>query len=278
MRAFVASIIGLLALSLAFDVEARRLGGGRNLGTQRQATPQQPAPKAPAQQQAGTQQTQPAQPAAAGNKWLGPLAGLALGAGLVALFLHNGTAGLLAGLLVIALMLAAAIYVARMMRARAAGATMLYAGAGAGDAAPRPPASAGAAPHAVAVTSRWPDGFDAAEFVRHAKRNFVRLQAAHDQSDITTVGDFLTPALAREIEADIAARAGAPQQTIVMTLNAEVLDVAIEGDHYVVSVRFSGLIRESADDEPVEFSETWHLEKPVRGHGGWLVAGIQQVQ
>lgn len=84
MKAFAALMVGLLTLGFAFDTEARRLGGARNLGTQRQAvTPQQPAPRAPArqqtQQQAGAT-TAPAQPAAAGNKWLGPLAGLTLGA------------------------------------------------------------------------------------------------------------------------------------------------------------------------------------------------------
>lgn len=277
MKAFAALMTGFLALSMAFDADARRLGGARNLGTQRQAvTPQQPAPKAPVQQQAGAQQPAPAQPAAAGNKWLGPLAGLALGAGLAALFLNNGPAGLLAGIMLISLMLAAAVYVARMMRARAAGAPLQYAGAGA--AIDPFPASGGAAPHAVATTSRWPADFDAMEFVRHARLNFVRLQSAHDQGDITALSEFLTPALAREIGADIAARSGAAQQTDVVTLNADVLDVASESDHYVVSVRFSGLIRESANEQPVEFSETWHLEKPLKGRGGWLVAGIQQVQ
>lgn len=275
MKALAALMVGLLTLTAVFEAEARRMGGARNLGTQRQAvTPQQPAPKAPAQQQAGTQQAAAAQPAAAGNKWLGPLAGLALGAGLAALFLNNGPAGLLAGFLVIALMLAAGIYVARMMRARSAGAPLQYAGAG--GAAPLP-ASGGAAPHAVATTSGWPREFDAAGFVRHAKLNFVRLQAAHDQGDVSTLGEFLAPALAREIEADITGRGGAAQQTDVVTLNAEVLEVATESDQYIVSVRFTGLIRETTGEEPAEFSEIWHLEKPVRGRGGWLVAGIQQV-
>ena len=52
--------------------------------------------------------------------------------------------------------------------------------------------------------------------------------------------------------------------------------MAEEAGSYVVSVRFSGLIRESADGSPEPFSETWHLVKPVRGRSGWLVAGIQQ--
>jgi predicted lipid-binding transport protein (Tim44 family) len=27
-----------------------------------------------------------------------------------------------------------------------------------------------------------------------------------------------------------------------------------------------------------DFSEVWHLVKPIDGSGGWLVVGIQQVQ
>jgi predicted lipid-binding transport protein (Tim44 family) len=55
-----------------------------------------------------------------------------------------------------------------------------------------------------------------------------------------------------------------------------VLDVATEGDQYVVSVRFTGLIREEAGAEPEPFKEIWNLEKPVTGRSGWLIAGIQQ--
>jgi predicted lipid-binding transport protein (Tim44 family) len=55
-----------------------------------------------------------------------------------------------------------------------------------------------------------------------------------------------------------------------------VLNVATEDGQYIVSVRFSGLIRESGEPQPQPFSETWHLQKPVNGRTGWLVAGIQQ--
>ena len=65
-------------------------------------------------------------------------------------------------------------------------------------------------------------------------------------------------------------------KTEVLTLEAEVLDVAEEAGSYIVSVRFSGLIREAAGREAEPFSEIWHLEKPLKGRSGWLVAGIQQ--
>lgn len=277
-------LIALISLTVfAFDADARRLGGGRTIGKQREAiSQQQAAPKAPQQQQqqqAASGATTPAPQPTGASKWLGPLAGLALGAGLAALFLHNGIAGLLAGLLVIGLIIAAAVYAARFLRGKTASAPIQYAGAGAaGDGEPTriEPAFGGAAPHSVAAMSRWPAGFDAAEFVRHAKLNFIRLQATHDQRDLATIRDFLTPGLYREIEADVRAAGDSAQQTEVVTLNAEVLDVATEGDLYVVSVRFSGFIRETAGEEPQQFSEIWHLEKPVAGRSGWLVAGIQQ--
>lgn len=275
MKLFISAIIAFAGLSLvAVDADARRFSGGRNLGMQRSApTQQQAAPKAPAQQQ--QQQTAPATPAqqpTGASKWLGPLAGLALGAGLAALFLNNGLAGLLAGLLVIGLMVAAVAFVARaLMRGRVAQAPLQYAGAGAGIL----PGSAGA--HSVAATvGRWPAGFNAAEFVRHARLNFVRLQEAYDRKDLSMMRDFLAPQVYREIEADIRAAGGAGEHTEVLTLDAEVLDVAQEAGSYIVSVRFTGTIREAAGRDAEPFSETWHLEKPLDGRSGWVVAGIQQ--
>lgn len=282
MKKLLTIVTALIGFSVAaIDADARRLGGGGSLGKQRQSiSPQQAAPKAPAQQQQQPAATTgaPAQQPSAASRWLGPLAGLALGAGLASLFLNNGFAGGLAGLLMIMALVAAAVFVMRMLRARGDGAPIQYAGAGAQGGAQPPvaPLFGGAAPHSVAATAgQWPAGFDAAEFARHAKLNFVNLQAAHDRKDLSAMRDFMTPALYEEIEANMQA-SNAPQQTDVVTLDAEVLDVATEGDLYVVSVRFSGLIREAADQAPQEFSEIWHLDKPVSGDSGWLVSGIQQ--
>jgi len=61
-----------------------------------------------------------------------------------------------------------------------------------------------------------------------------------------------------------------------MTIDAEVLEAVDENNRHVVSVRFTGLVREAANQEPVPLDEVWHLTKPTRGRGGWLIAGIQQ--
>ena len=104
MKTLTVLIATFFTLGLfAFDAEAKRLGGARSIGKQREAiSPQQAAPKTPAQQQqtaSSTPAQQPVQQPAGASKWLGPLAGLALGAGLAALFLNNGLTGVLAGLL-----------------------------------------------------------------------------------------------------------------------------------------------------------------------------------
>lgn len=283
MKKLLAVVAAMAGLSMvAIDADAKRLGGGKSIGkqreavTQRQATPQQ----APAQPQAATAAT-PAQQPSGASKWLGPLAGLALGAGLASLFFNNGFSGALAGILMVVALVAAAMFVVRMLRSKTGTDPIRYAGAGAQGGVQPPVAptfgSGAAAPNSVAATtSRWPAGFDADQFVRHAKLNFVDMQAAYDRKDLSAMRDFLTPGLYREIEADMQASGNTPQTTDVVTLDAEVLDVATEGDLYVVSVRFSGLIREAAGQEPQEFSEIWHLEKPVNGRSGWLVSGIQQ--
>lgn len=279
MKKLLAVLIALFGLAMVtVEADARRMGGGKSIGTQRSV---QQAPKAPAQQQTAQPAGTPAQaPAAAtGNKWLGPLAGLAMGAGLMALFMNNGLAGGLAGLLLIAAIVGIGVMVFRALRGRPAEAPMQYAG----SAQPEPASfgTSGAAAHSVAATtatttSRWPTDFNAEEFIRHARLNFVRLQAAHDARDSEALADFLTPDVLEAVQEQWQMEGEAKGKTDVVTLESEVLDVITEGLLYIVSVRFSGLIRESADTEPQAFAEIWHLEKPLRGSTGWLVSGIQQ--
>ena len=279
MNKLFSIVIALIGLSLiAIDADARRFGGGRNLGMQRSApAQQQAAPKAPVQQQQAAPAT-PAQQPTGASKWLGPLAGFALGAGLAALFLNNGWAGLLAGMLLIGLIIAVVTFAARaMLRNRVAQGPLQYAGAGAGTQPTLDALPGGARMHSVATTAgRWPAGFNATEFVRHARLNFVRLQEAYDRKDLSMMRDFLAPDVYREIEADIRAAGATEEKTEVLTLEADVVDVVEEAGSYIVSVRFTGMIRESAGREAEPFNEIWHLEKPVSGRSGWTLAGIQQ--
>jgi predicted lipid-binding transport protein (Tim44 family) len=183
--------------------------------------------------------------------------------------------------LLILLLAAGLFYLFRMMRKPQVEnrrvEPMQYAGAGADPALGRSmpqPVSSSAAP---APGARYfPAGFDPEAFARQAKSNFIRMQEANDRADLTALRDMMTPALYTEIESQVRERGSAPQKTEVVTLDARTIEVVTEGDHYIASVRFTGLIREESAAQPESFSEVWHLQKPVNGASGWLMAGIQQ--
>lgn len=305
-------LLSVLAITFGFTLmavdisEAARVGGGKNTGRQSSSATNSSAPAqktAPAQQAAPT--PAPA-PASGMSKWLGPLAGIAAGIGIASLLGSMGMGGALgsmvSGILMIVLLLGAGYFIYRMLtRNKTAPQQSLgYAGTGnttatpASASTPAQPAqftgnAGAAAPGSLAATlggastlnaapnvaaSRWPADFDAPEFERQAKMNFERLQAANDAGDASTLRDFLTPELYRELEGEMKSAWGAPQKTEAVDLKSEVLEVVTEGDLYIVSVRFTGQIRENGVLN--NLNEIWHLEKPVTGRAGWRVSGIQQ--
>jgi predicted lipid-binding transport protein (Tim44 family) len=104
----------------------------------------------------------------------------------------------------------------------------------------------------------------------------MALQSANDARDLPRLRSYLSPEVFDAVQADIAERGDAPQQTQVFGLTAQVLDVAQEEDRYVVSVRFTGSVRDEPGAVPEDLDEIWHLTKPRTGMGGWVIAGIQQ--
>ena len=299
MLSLLAIVLTLgLSLSMADAEAAKRLGGGKSTGMQRQMdTPAKAPTAAPAHSAVA------AAPAAAParSSWMGPLAGLAAGLGLAALASHFGFGEQLANMMMIGLLVMAVLMVIGFfMRKRMAAQGPALSGAGAGPLqysaqadpqgapASRPfnlnmPGSSAlpgaASPAAVAATAarNIPADFDVPNFVRNAKVNFIRLQAANDAGNLDDIREFTTPEMFAEIKMGIDERAGAKQHTDVVSINADVLEVAEEANRYVVSVRFTGTIREdNANTDPVD--EIWHLSKPRDGNSGWLLAGIQQAE
>ena len=338
----VALSVAVAAVSLGFapgDAEAKRLGGGKSAGMQRQAPPPSSTPtntppttaNAPAAAAAPAAATTGAAAAAAAPKrnWMGPVAGLAAGLGIAALFSHLGMGEGLANFMMLALLAVAAFFVIRFLLARFGGGGVRrsngpqLAGAGApmGDwqapsstaTQPAPMqrsalqetsspmdtpamgsgslgassvgdtpvlASAGAsgsAPVAAPVVA-LPGGMAAADFERLAKMVFIRMQAANDAGNVDDLRKFTTPELFASLRLDLQERGAAEQQTDVVQIDAQVVEVAHENGQDIVSVRFHGLVREAAEagDEP--FNELWHLVRPASGQGDWAIAGITPVQ
>lgn len=127
------------------------------------------------------------------------------------------------------------------------------------------------------ATWNLPADFDGAGFLRQAKTYFIRLQAAWDKADINDIREFTSAEMYAEIKLQIQERGASPNVTDVVTLDAELLGIETLAHDYLASVKFSGMIKESASAPAEAFKEVWNLSKPVDGSSGWVLAGIQQL-
>jgi predicted lipid-binding transport protein (Tim44 family) len=288
----LAIILGLGLSSAAMDAEAKRFGGGRSLGMQRQAAP----PKAPT---TATPAAAGAAAAAPKRSWMGPLAGIAAGLGLAALASHLGFGEGFGSILLIGLAVMAGLAIFKMVMRKRAEAHAGAGGAGfqgmryahetpgaapGGSAFERMPTAGNTGSMigsnlgggASAESRSIPADFDVAAFERNAKVNFIRLQAAHDAGDLDDIREFTSPEMFAEIRMDLNDRKGAVNKTDVIELQAAVIEVVEDADRYIVSVRFTGSVREDDAPAPEAVDEIWHMTKPVNGSGGWVVSGVQQ--
>ncbi len=309
----ITALVFALAATLApGDAEAKRLGGGKSTGMQRDmptrtspdATPAKPATPAqatpsPAQQAPG------AAPAAAPKRnWLGPIAGLAAGLGIAALMSHLGMGEAFGNFLMMALLGVAAVALVmfllrRFGPARSTGLQPALAGAGpvggsasawnqprqepAMERAALPLETASSAPLAATAAGTAvprafvPAAFDSEGFERTAKMIFIRMQAANDAADLDDLRRFTTPELFASLRLDLQERGPAAQSTDVVKVDAKVLDIGNEADRQIVSVRFQGQVIEEKGAAPTAFNEVWHLVRPHDASREWAIAGIEQL-
>ncbi|MCA3019982.1 MAG: Tim44 domain-containing protein [Rhodocyclaceae bacterium] len=320
----VISLFTLVSLGYMSDADAKkRLGGGKSTGTQkesiqRDATPPPTKPASPAAAPAAgaAPAAAAAAPAAASgaSKWLGPLAGLAAGGLLAAMFMGGAFDGLkfFDILLMIGLAVAAFMLVRMFMRKKAAemggmnapaSGNSQYAGAGAPytpepspppvSAAPATTTNRIAAPeigsrlstanassdviNEATAKPRIPADFDVIPFERNSKAAFIRLQAANDAKDLNDIREFTTPEMYGELALQIQERGTAAQKTEVVSVDARVIEVVIENNRAVASVRYTGVIRED-DGQAEGFDEVWHVSKDLSDEQStWRLAGIQQL-
>ncbi len=288
---------------VATEAQAKRMGGGGSIGRQSQSAKQAPAQAAKPAAPAATPGAVPPKPASA---WKGMLGGALLGLGLGAMLSHFGMGGALGGMLgsilMIALLGVAAMFIYRMFRKKTddSAAQPAYAGAyPSGNSTPEigsriEPAGApsafqgadaaaggavGVAGAAGAAAAAWtiPADFDVPGFLRNSKTYFIRLQAAWDKADINDLREFTSSEMYGELKLQIQERGASANVTDVVTLDAELLGVETIGNDYHASVKFSGMIKESASAPAEAFAEIWNMSKPMSGQGGWVLAGIQQL-
>ena len=281
----------LVTFSLStMTAEARRLGGGHSFGMHRSidapsrpATPPSYAPSNPTRTPAPGMTPQAPR---RGFGWGGALAGLAAGGLLGALLFGGGFHGV--NFLDILMLLGIAVVVFLVMRAmrRKQGPavrdeqTMAYAGMNDQPAYQRQPQApdyqTSYSPQA-GLGSNQPEGFNETEFLHGAKAAFNRLQADWDAKDLNDLRRFTTPEMFGELSAQIQDQGDERNVTEVLSLDAQLLDMAEESDRWIASVRYDGMLREQVGGSPERVKEVWHFIRPKNAQGPtWYLAGVQQ--
>jgi len=288
-------MVGLL--STPQPAEAKRFGGGGNVGKQYSVPAQQSQRPTQTQSPAAAPAGQRAPQAGGASRWLGPLAGLAAGGLLASLFFGDAFEGfqIMDFLLIVALVVGGFLLFRLLRRGRAgplpagAGAHGGPAPAAAGHAYQRQGVSGlgadrtadtrsglGGSPQPSVGTDQFPTWFDSAGFLAGSKTHFIRLQAAWDKADFRDIQEYTTPQMFAEIKQE-REQLGGDQYTEVVQLQSELISVQRDGDLAVASIQFSGLIREEENGVAEPFREIWHVQHPwATAEGDWFISGIQQ--
>jgi len=123
-----------------------------------------------------------------------------------------------------------------------------------------------------------PAGVGREALLADMRRLFVQLQDAWDRHEMCTLGLLTTPEMLAELCLELPGRSACAEalcSTEVVTLHAELLGFETLAQALVVSVEFSGLIREAADGGAVPFRELWMLTRSKANVEGWRLARHQ---
>ncbi|CAN8142297.1 Tim44-like domain-containing protein [uncultured Thiomicrorhabdus sp.] len=310
--------IALFTLLFAFSqvAEAKRLGGGKSFGYSKQVAPKSFNQKSTTQDsKQSTAGTAPAGAAAAGStaaksgaaKWLGPLAGLAVGGLLAAMIFGDAFEGIqFMDILLFALIAFILFKLFMRKKQQTVEPQPVYQGyQQPQQAEPQPTPQpmqvqqrethtpydpnvggsiigsglSGEAPsdNALPVTET-PEWFNEEGFKDAATQHFIALQKAWDEVDLAALEGYCAPSLYQALVAELAGVEPGDNQTNVDSVSAEIVDKVIEDNYFIVSVRYSGFIEENANEGAHAFSEIWHIRRLQEGEGNWQIAGIQQEQ
>ena len=109
-----------------------------------------------------------------------------------------------------------------------------------------------------------PAELDASHLLDAVRQQFIRLQAAWDAADLSTLGALTTPQMLDEICAQFPPEGSPPNRTDVLTLQARLLCFDDFESAWLATIEFSGMIREAPDREATPFRELWLLTRECR--------------
>ena len=122
-----------------------------------------------------------------------------------------------------------------------------------------------------------PADFDREDFLRGAKMAYTRMQQSWDRRDLDDIAQFATNTVMSELRVQ-AHDDPNPSQTVLLTVNAELLHVEETAEGQRAEVLFDVLMREDPNQaQPEQVREIWHFLRSSAGDT-WRLDGIQQTR
>lgn len=254
-------LISLLSFGLfCNEAAAKRFGGGRSFGVQRSHSSLFQSHSAQKSSAYKTQNTK--------SRWGGVLGGMLVGGLLASLFMGHGFAN---GIMTWLILAAAVFFIVNFFRRKMNPAFQSMHAQGTPNNVFNPFNQSGSS--YTVSNSAYPSGFSSEQFVRQAKVQFIRLQAAYDQGNLQDLSTFTAPEVFAEIQMQLDERGDLPNTTEVLRLDAELLDASKQASTMIASVRFTGSLKENGELTPLD--EIWHFRQ-FQPNGEWVVGGVQQ--
>lgn len=290
------------------EAQAKRFGGGRSFGSRPSySAPYQRSTASPgantsqatrsaSQQQAATKNQAARQSWANRGGLMGLLGGLALGGLLGSLFFGGAFENI--NLMDILVFAGIAYLLMRLFAAKARqnqpSATTAYSRASYSDdqqadyepAAPSASSARGFntdlmfgknGESSPAAMMDIPADFDQAAFLAGAENAYRYLQSAWDKADLAAIRGLSTDKVFAEIQDQLRA-SGSGNQTEVLKVNSELLEVREVGSELEATVLFDCILREDGG-ETEQVREVWHFTKPINSkQNKWYLDGLQQLE
>lgn len=288
-------LVLLFILFLVFiPVEAKRMGGGNNLGkpahnnnqqnyqrNENNQTNNQTNNQSNRNNNTNTQNPQ-------GNRmpgWLGPLGGLLAGGLFAALLFGGGFSGFQPFDFILLLVIGLGVFfLIKMLLRKPTASTFAYSGSTSqfqeqsqSQNFAIPTIGANLNEDKAIPLDTYPSWFDKASFLEAGKTHFIRLQAAWDRADMKDIREYTTPDLFAQLSLERQKIGSTENFTEVVELNSALLGLYQDGDLILANIRYSGLIREQANADAQPFSEIWVIQRDMSmNNANWYIAGIQQ--
>lgn len=285
MQRFLSIALALcLGLTLSLDASAgKRMGGGKSFGSApthqtRQADAPTSAAQPAAAGTAGTAATAAAgraAPATSGaSRWLGPLAGIAAGGLLAAMFMGDGFEGI--QFLDILLLGLIAFVIFKLFAARRQAQGQPAMAGGMQRQMPQQAPIFGGASTSAAAAINAPAWFDEQRFIEAGRTHFLALQQHWDAAEMDKIAEFVTPQMLSFLKEERASMGEGYQSTYIDDLSVQLDGIDELADKTVATLTFRGVAKTSRFDQGEPFSESWRMERVNGDNQPWLVAGIRQ--